>query len=74
MENLFVSFFSICSGEIPKFVNVTFQVQHKQLLEVVPGFLELNATHVENRSIMLVGKAPGHSEVMIKVEPNDTVE
>lgn len=62
------------SGNLEKAVNVTIQVQHKQLLEVTPNAFELIPMMVENRTIRMVGHAPGHSEVECKVEPSDVLE
>lgn len=66
----------VLSGHLDTDVNVTFWIQHQQLIDIDPVSIEFHRNETlpqQNRTLRLMGKAPGHTEVTSKAEPSQSL-
>lgn len=66
----------VLSGQLDTDVNVTFTIQHEQLIDIDPLSIEFYRDAVlerQNRTIRLLAKAPGHTEVISKAVPSQAL-
>lgn len=67
--------FHLRSGQIDQSVNITFQVQHDQVVQVIPNTITFNPIEIEqNQTVTIYGMSPGHVEINATVSPTDAIE
>lgn len=70
-----LSFFTFGSGQIDQSVNITFQVQHDQVVQVIPNTITFHPIEIEqNQTVTIYGISPGHVEINATVSPKDAIE
>lgn len=63
------------SGPVNTNANITFQIQHPELLRVTPGYIRVEKDKPQhNFTILVTGLVPGNVEVWAEVNPKDALE
>lgn len=63
------------SGPLSTNANITFEVQHPELLDVEPAYILVNKDKpIHNFTIEVTGKSPGKVEIEAIVDPKDAIE
>lgn len=65
----------IKSGKFDKAVNVTLKPSHDDLVEILPDFLPFPPdSNVTNITGILIGRSPGHVEIVASALPPNVIE